>query len=262
ALQLLRIRASADLERQFESDCVTRLLDGAADTLALLGSLGLPHGSGEDLRVIAVRARNEDNEQAATLLTFERATLGFGWARPGRSALLGNTVYTIMPGAAASAPALRWIDELVRALPANTTTSVGIGGPVTTSELPTSRREAEESLAVHALRPGRRQALAYDDSWEEILLVRLRGAANAGREPTRGQLADLRAHDTRHGTRLVRTLHAWLRAQGDLGDAAAELGIHRNTVRYRMQRMSTVTDLDLDDADRRVALLIMLEASG
>lgn len=262
ALHLLRVRASADLERQFESDCVTRLLDGDTDTLALLGRLGLPHGSGDNLRVITIRSRTEDAEQAAALLTFERATLGFGWARPGRSALLGNTVYTIMPGAADPTSALRWVDELVSALPADTATSAGVGGPAAASELLTSRREAEESLAVHALRPSGRTALAYDDSWEEILLVRLRGAANAGREPSRGPLAELRTHDEQHGTRFVPTLHAWLRAQGDLGGAAAELGVHRNTVRYRMQQMSRAADLGLDDPDRRVALLIMLEAAS
>lgn len=262
ALHLLRVRASADLERQFESDCVTRLLDGDTDTLALLGSLGLPHGSGENLRVIAIGARNEDAEQAAALLTFERATLGFGWARPGRSALLGNTVYTIMPGSADPSPALRWVNELVSALPAATATSAGIGAPAAASELLTSRREAEEGLAVHALRPAGRTALAYDDSWEEILLVRLRGAASAGREPARGPLAELRTHDERHGTRFVTTLHAWLRAQGDVAAAAAELSIHRNTVRYRMQQMATIADIDLDDPDRRVALLIMLEAAS
>ena len=261
ALHLLRIRASADLERQFESDCVTRLLNGDADTLALLGSLGLPHNSGENLRVVAVRSHAEDTQQAAALLTFERATVGFGWARPGRSALLGNTVYTIMPGAADPGPALRWVDDLVSALPADTATSAGIGGTVTASTLLASRREAEESLAVHALRPAGRTALAYDDSWEEILLVRLRGAAHAGREPTRGPLAELRTHDERHGTRFVATLHAWLRAQGDPADAAAELSLHRNTVRYRMQRMSALVELGLDDPNRRVALLIMLEAA-
>ena len=261
SLHMLRIRASADLERQVESDCVTRLLDGDTDTLALLGQLGLPHGTRPSFRVIAVRARTRETEQAGALLVFERATLGFGWARPGRSALFGNTVYTIMPGADDPAAARSWVADLVGALPGEVATTAGIGGPADVNELTTSRKEAEESLAVHALRAGSEKAVCYDESWDEILLERLRTSARAGREPARGPIAVLRGHDADSGTHFVPTLHAWLRAQGDLGEAATDLGVHRNTVRYRIRQMSELTDLGLDDPDRRLAMLIALTAS-
>src|SRR5699024_11338192 len=95
------------------------------------------------------RSRAEDTQQAAALLTFERATLGFGWARPGRSALLGNTVYTIMPGAADPQTALRWVDDLVSALPADTATSAGVGGTVTASELLVRDRKSTRLNSSH-----------------------------------------------------------------------------------------------------------------
>ena len=95
ALHLLRSRASADLERQVESELVIRLLEGTADAATAASRLGLPHTL---LRVIAVQAFIGAERDAALLLAFERATTGFGWSRPGRSALAGNTVYTLLPG--------------------------------------------------------------------------------------------------------------------------------------------------------------------
>ena len=72
-----------------------RLLEGTADAATAASRLGLPHSP---LRVIAVQAFIGAERDAALLLAFERATTGFGWSRPGRSALAGNTVYTLLPG--------------------------------------------------------------------------------------------------------------------------------------------------------------------
>src|SRR6185437_13922797 len=91
ALHLLRSRASADLERQVEAELVIQLLESTADAATVASKLGLPHTR---LRVIALQAFIGDDRDAALLLAFERTTTGFGWSRPGRSALAGNTVYT------------------------------------------------------------------------------------------------------------------------------------------------------------------------
>lgn len=259
ALHMLRLRASADLERQVESDCVSRLLNGDTDTLALLGRLGLRNDPATPFRVLALRASGRGAEHGVALLAYERATLGFGWARPGRSALFGDTVYTIMPGD--DLPRARaWIGELVTDLPDGITTTVGIGGPAWADELPQARGEADESMAVHALRHGSGPPVCYDESWHEIVLQRVRSAARSGREPSHGPLATLRTHDAQHGTSLVPTLHAWLRAQGDLGAAATELGVHRNTVRNRVRQLGELAEPGLDDPDQRLALLITLTA--
>jgi hypothetical protein len=74
---------------------VIRLLEGSADAASSATRLGIPQGP---MRVIAVQAFVGVERDAALLLAFERATTGFGWSRPGRSALAGNTVYTLMPG--------------------------------------------------------------------------------------------------------------------------------------------------------------------
>ncbi|MEU8247816.1 helix-turn-helix domain-containing protein [Nonomuraea sp. NPDC048916] len=255
ALHLLRSRVSADLERRVESDLVIQLLEGTADVSAVISRLGLPGGQ---FRVIALQAHIAEERHAAILLAFERATTGFGWSRPGRSTLFGNTLYTVLPSGGDVTTALDWVAAIVNVLPRRVTVLAGVGGQATPAQLPASRQEADESLALRASRPGGGPAVVYDDSWDEILLQRLRAAASAGRTPARGPVAELTRHDAEHGTRYIETLRAWLDAQGDLAVAAGRLGVHPNTVRYRLRKMAAITNLRLDLPEKRLAMIIAL----
>jgi hypothetical protein len=257
ALHLLRSRASADLERQVESDLVTRLIEGTADAAAVISRLGLPPGQ---FRVIALQAHIAEERHAALLLAFERATTGFGWSRPGRSTLFGNTVYTILPGDDVAA-ARAWVGGMRNALPSQVRVTAGIGAAASSAELPASRREADECLALHDARPVMGTAIAYDESWDDILVLRLRAAAASGRAPARGPIADLRRHDAAHATSYIETLRAWLEAQGDLAQAAVRLDVHPNTIRYRLRKMAEVTNLQLDLPAKRLAMIIELAVS-
>ncbi|MGW4116107.1 PucR family transcriptional regulator [Actinosynnema sp. NPDC004786] len=248
ALHLLRARASADLERQAEADLVIEALESGLP--ANLARLGLPSS---DLRVIAVQAHAGEGEHGAALLAFSRATAGFGWSRPGRSALFGNVLYTVLPCGEDPAAAVEWVRALGRELPAEAVVQAGIGGRADAASLPASRGEADECLALSGGEP-----VVYDGAWARVLLRRLAGVAEAGRLPSRGPVADLVRHDARHGTQYAVTLRAWLAAQGDAREAARALSVHPNTLRYRMQRMAAVTSLELDDPEQRLALAIAL----
>ena len=77
----------------------------------------------------------------------------------------------------------------------------------------------------------------------------------------RGPVAELRAHDHSHDTPYLATLRAWLQAQGDPAAAGALLGVHENTVRYRLRRMAEIIDLQLDDPGKRTAMMVELAAT-
>jgi hypothetical protein len=257
ALHLLRSRASADLERQVETDLVIRLLEGSADAATVASRLGLPQNL---LRVIAVQAFIGDQRDAALLLAFERATTGFGWSRPGRSALAGNTVYTVLPGEP-SATSRRWVSDLEAALPEQVTLLAGISAVAAVADLVAARHEADECLALNEIGAPGIPPPAYDESWDDILLQRLRTAADSGRSPDRGPLAELRRHDQAHASDYVATLRAWLATQGDPTEAGRLLGVHENTVRYRLRKMNEITTLPLGDAKKRLAMMIELAAT-
>ncbi|MCP2168346.1 PucR family transcriptional regulator [Goodfellowiella coeruleoviolacea] len=257
ALHLLRARARADLERQAEADLVIGLLDDATSAPAALARLGLPS---TELRVIALQAHVGEGEHGAALLAFERATAGFGWSRPGRSALFGNVLYTVLPCGEEPDQARAWVRTLARELPAGATVRAGIGGCADANQLPISRQEADECLALHTADGG--DPLVYDEAWARVLLQRLADAADAGRLPSRGPVADLLRHDAHHGTQYAATLDAWLAAQGDVRTAARRLAVHPNTLRYRLARLSEVTPVRLDDPAQRLAMAVALAVAA
>ncbi|HWV34805.1 MAG TPA: helix-turn-helix domain-containing protein [Thermomicrobiales bacterium] len=73
-------------------------------------------------------------------------------------------------------------------------------------------------------------------------------------------LGDLRRED-RHGT-LIETLRVFLEEGGSLRPAAERLGIHRNTLTYRMRQIRDVLDADLDSPRIRLGLQVALVADA
>ncbi|MGW4043268.1 PucR family transcriptional regulator [Streptomyces sp. NPDC004721] len=60
---------------------------------------------------------------------------------------------------------------------------------------------------------------------------------------------------------LARTAEAYLDCAGQAGRTAAELGIHRQTLYYRLSRVEQLTGLDLDDGEDRLLLHMALKAA-
>ncbi|WP_234367491.1 MULTISPECIES: PucR family transcriptional regulator [Streptomyces] len=58
---------------------------------------------------------------------------------------------------------------------------------------------------------------------------------------------------------LTRTAEAYLDCAGQAGRTAAELGIHRQTLYYRLSRVEQLTGLDLDDGEDRLLLHMALK---
>ncbi|MCT7355666.1 helix-turn-helix domain-containing protein, partial [Streptomyces sp. 15-116A] len=59
---------------------------------------------------------------------------------------------------------------------------------------------------------------------------------------------------------LARTAEVYLDRAGQAGRTAAELGIHRQTLYYRLSRIEQLTGLDLDDGEDRLLLHMTLKA--
>lgn len=63
-----------------------------------------------------------------------------------------------------------------------------------------------------------------------------------------------------HGRRLAETLLAWLQTRGGAPEVAARLGVHPQTVRYRLRQIRELWGDDVDDPDRRFELELVLRA--
>ncbi|WP_438488131.1 helix-turn-helix domain-containing protein [Streptomyces sp. S186] len=77
---------------------------------------------------------------------------------------------------------------------------------------------------------------------------------------TRRRLAPLDHCGPTHGRRLAETLLAWLETRGGAPEIAARLGVHPQTVRYRLRQIRELWGPDVDDPDRRFELELVLRA--
>ena len=76
----------------------------------------------------------------------------------------------------------------------------------------------------------------------------------------RTRLAPLRGLPAAGAARLAATLRAWLDRPGQVQAIAAELGVHPQTVRYRVRQLRELFGDELDDPEGRFALALALRA--
>lgn len=65
-------------------------------------------------------------------------------------------------------------------------------------------------------------------------------------------LYSLMAYDKKYNTNLIQTLEVYLNKNCNLNQTAETLFIHRNTIKYRLQRIEEITNTSLDDAFTRL----------
>jgi DNA-binding PucR family transcriptional regulator len=73
-------------------------------------------------------------------------------------------------------------------------------------------------------------------------------------------VAKLAAYDDQYETELVRTLETFLDADGNVAKTSEKLFTHRHTIRYRLERVKELTDLDVNSTDGRERLSLGLKA--
>jgi PucR C-terminal helix-turn-helix domain len=88
----------------------------------------------------------------------------------------------------------------------------------------------------------------------------LRSDQSLAEELASQRLAPLAELSPRQRARMVDTLRAWLAEQGRLSPVAARLGVHPQTVRYRLARLRELFGEALDDPDQRFWLELALRA--
>ncbi|OLT30672.1 PucR family transcriptional regulator [Nocardiopsis sp. CNR-923] len=126
-----------------------------------------------------------------------------------------------------------------------------LSGPAAPEDLPGADRGAA-ALLERARAVGRPLVREEDDDPFAGLLT------PAGADDlARGILGPL-AEETDAARTLRRTLRAWLVRHGNWDRTAADLGAHRNSVRYRIGRIERDLDVDLADAEQRMRLWFAL----
>ncbi|MFI6538066.1 PucR family transcriptional regulator [Nonomuraea sp. NPDC050547] len=130
----------------------------------------------------------------------------------------------------------------------------GVGGSYQGLEgLQTSATEARAGGAAARTARHQDRPLAFRDlGFRRVLLQWY--AMNSSRVVVDRLLAPLDELGPRRKDEAIRTLQAFLDHPGSPRDAAAALGVHRNTVANRVKRLLDLLDMDGDNADHRLLL--------
>jgi DNA-binding PucR family transcriptional regulator len=134
---------------------------------------------------------------------------------------------------------------------------VGAGGPVAPSETARGLREARYALQVCRLEGWRAAGFADLGTYRLLLSMAepdvLRAFADS-------MLAPLDAYDREHAGELQASLRAFLQHNARWETAAADLFVHRHTLRYRMRKVEELTGRDLSSSFDRMEFWLALRA--
>jgi hypothetical protein len=229
AVRLTRERAGEDLERRVRAGALRMLLAGEGAPDPMLAALGLPVGG--QFAVVAAGPGHDLQRHADLLCAHLRAD-----RLDAAAGVLDGRVYALVAlgSATAEATVRRAVTDWLRR---------------------TSARRAADRCIELSGAPG--ELVAYDAVHGRALLADVATLLD-GESPA---VRALRTYDEERGTDYIATLRAFLDVHGDAGRTAAALGIHVNTLRYRMRRLEEIAGLDLDDAEARLAVALELHAT-
>jgi DNA-binding PucR family transcriptional regulator len=275
AVELSKERAAAEVERRLRGDLVEEVLAGGLDAeeaerLARQAErLGhrLPHrawvlvlepDNEESEAEMAARGRQDRLDNALTDLVRRRISGALTVVRSASAVVL-------VP--AETAPDLSAVEKLAQALLSGVapvlrpaTASAGIGNLADgVGELARSHLEARQALRL-SRRAGRSSRVTSYRSLGAFRLLLEVQSPEALRGFVSEVLGPLLKYAESRETPLLETLEALAAARWVRRAAARALGIHINSMGYRIERIENLTGLSLDDPETRVAIAIALRA--
>jgi len=255
ALHVLRHRAAEDVDRRERATLLRLLLDGRTaagdDGAEQLGIEPDSHCAVMGFRLLLDDEAELDLKRERTIDLITVYCEAF--RRRAVCVAVGRDVYALLPSLDPDSRVIALASDIAAhaAAALGTPLVVGVGSTVATlAEAPQSRQEADRVLdVIEASPPG---TIAHIDD------VRVRSTlrevvAIVRRRP------DLRLPALESLTpTYVETLRAYLDAFGDVPAAAANIGLHPNSFRYRLRRLGEVAAIDLADPETRVLLGLLL----
>jgi DNA-binding PucR family transcriptional regulator len=292
AVRLAHHRLIADLRRRQRESTMALLLRGGADAVEAGRRLELD-GPAFRLAAIAAAPPAAAPPAAAPPAAAQPATAPPATAQPaggqdagGQDALLercatalrqqlsmtrteaaiariGDAVYAVIPGSADDAESLAALRRLLLATRGTARPhspeqlAIGMSGPVASlADLGRAREEADRVLQVLAGARSHDGCAEVGEVGLAVTMLRLADLESARRAGRRGVLDDIDDYDAAHAASYGQTLRVYLASFGDPTEASRALGVHTNTLRYRLRRLHELFDLDVADADTRFALMV------
>jgi sugar diacid utilization regulator len=154
------------------------------------------------------------------------------------------------------------VQRYVKGLLPDLTVSVGIGGyKKDPAQLPEAYSEAGVALEIGHRIHGPSSVSTFAETGTYKLLFRVLQENPEELETFYGETLEPVVHyDSRYGTELVQTLITYLGNDASTVRTAGDLFAHRHTIRYRLDRVSELTGLDVDKSADRERLTLGIKA--
>jgi sugar diacid utilization regulator/putative methionine-R-sulfoxide reductase with GAF domain len=275
ALELSKERAAAEVERRLRGDLVEEVLAGGleADEAERVARQAerLGHRLPQKAWVIVLEPDDDETEAAlgarGELDRLDAALSGLIRSRlPGTLTLVrsASAVFLVPDEVASDLATVEKLAGQVLAAAAPVmkpgSASVGIGNLANgVSELARSHVEARQALRLTRRAGGRGRVASYRSLGAFRLLLEVQ-SPDALRRFVNELLGTLLQYAQSRDTPLLETLEALAAARWVRRAAARQLGIHINSMSYRVERIQTLTGLQLDEPETRVAISIALRA--
>jgi sugar diacid utilization regulator len=247
AMELARTQSTAENDWRLRRDLVDELLTGANEERALDRAQALGYDLQRAHRVLVVSYDEGLPEDEALFHAVRRAArdTGTGTLVVARAATI---VLLAVAESDTPGPWERFRAAVQREL-GSTPCRVGIGGICTrVGDFPGSFRQAQLALRIQEATSTEHRTTVF----ENLGVYRLFGDltnVELLEEYVQLWLGALLAYDTQRHSDLVFTLDRYL-ATGKSHDASAKaVGVHRSTLKYRLQRIREISQHDLGDPD-------------
>ncbi len=249
AIELAKSRAVADAERRLQGDFFDRLAGGElpeAEAAQGLARFGFDRGAA----LVVVALSGGDPDALALAATDIRSRSDGGFLVSARD----DGVFVLVP---ADPPVDLGALAAVLGPRSGVEVRLGAGSAVGVAEVGRSLQEATYALRVCRLE-GWTHA-GFEDLGTYRLLLSMT-EPDALRAFADAMLAPLETYDRDQGGELVLSLQAYLLANARWEAAAAELFVHRHTLRYRMRKVEELTGRDLASSFDRMEFWLALRA--
>jgi sugar diacid utilization regulator len=184
-------------------------------------------------------------------------------AQSEREGILGAEILLLVPGGD-EATAERAADGVLREMEAGLKGFTFAIGRSRIAEDPTDLpRAASEALLAANVAQGSSEggALAFEQTGAYRLLLSAMSENPAELQRFYAETVEpLVAYDEQYETDLVRTLEAFLEADGNVAGTAQRLFTHRHTIYYRLERVRELSGLDVSSSDGREKLSLGLKS--
>ena len=273
-LHMLHARSAADFTERRNADLMRTLMDDARHAPFAAAQLGLGSEYTDGFAVAAFTIAHPQpgsvdairEQQRLRQLVTVTCNLQFHSAY---NALIDSVVYAVLPcsGQSFRAAHRRLIQDIggyTSTISAHPIVATVGGVAEGLNELPRSRTEAVRTLnhLLHQLRakPAPQPPVTglHEDHSIELNLLEI-GDYIAEHDLGKFDVIEtIRSYDADHQTDFLITLRAYLDANGNIAQAAKQLHVHGNTIRYRIARLAEDFQIDLEKSATRLWLWLRL----